>query len=98
MSAGLRKISDARFYSDKEQSERAARASIEFILSQREALQKIKGGDKYLSDVTDISKSIELTPGQKDYIDTIYEKTMKALGFDSFSRTFKPKKNNLRFG
>jgi len=34
----------------------------------------------------------DFTPNQLSYIDTIYEKTMKACGFDSFTTTFKPKK------
>lgn len=92
----LTKTPDARFANDKEQSERSARAQLQFITQHESSLVKIMNGRKYAIAASDLNSQKELfTDKQKSYIDVIYEKTMKALGLPHYSGTFKPRRNRI---
>lgn len=92
----LTKTSDARFVNDKEQSERSARAQLEFITANENSLIKILNGRKYAMAANELANCKELfTDKQKSYIDCIYEKTMKALGLPYYTGTFKPKRRTI---
>jgi hypothetical protein len=83
-----------KFLSDKKQSERSAREQLKFIFANKRSLFSIPSGAKLLNDAENMSRNEVLTDNQKSYIDTIYEKTMKSLGFESFERIYKPKRNH----
>jgi len=92
----LTKTPDARFANDKEQSERSARAQLEFILANKASLMKIINGRKYAMTADELSSNKEkLTDNQKSYIDVIYEKVMKSLGLPYYTGTFKPRRNRI---
>lgn len=92
----LTKTPDARFVNDKEQSERSARAQLEFILANKTSLMKIMNGRKYAMTADELSNNKEkLTDNQKSYVDVIYERTMKSLHLPYFTTTFKPKRGRV---
>ena len=93
----LDRINTTKFLSDKDQSERSARAQLSFIFMHEADLIKGKNGEKLLRDAKDMAECFTLSDKQKSYIDSIYEKVMKALGFESYTSTFRPRKKNLRF-
>jgi hypothetical protein len=91
------RINTARYLNDNSQAQRTAREQLKFILANGQYLLKVRGGEKYFEDAKDFIKMKDnFTEPQLSFIDVIYEKTMKGLGFESYSSTFKPKKG-LRF-
>jgi hypothetical protein len=89
----LDRVNDCRFLNDNKSAQRGAREQLKFILANGDKLLRLLNGKKYLITARDFQNMKEdFTPNQLSYIDTIYEKTMKACGFDSFTTTFKPKK------
>ncbi|MBS3945294.1 MAG: hypothetical protein KGZ42_07345 [Melioribacter sp.] len=96
----LDRISDCRFASDKVQAQRSAREQLKFILVNKEKLLRAKNGKKYLIVAISFDQIKEdLTPNQLSYVDSIYEMTMGAAGYESFKPTYKPNKRTfLRYG
>ena len=96
----LDKINKTVFHNDNPCAQRGAREYLKFILANKAALLKVKGGEDFYKAARNLSFIIEdLTPKQLSFIDVIYEKTMKGLGLESFSATYKPNnKTNLRYG
>lgn len=96
----LDRISDCRFASDKDLAQRTAREQLKFILANKDKLLKAKNGKKYLTVAISFDQMRDnLTPNQLSYVDSIYEKTMGAAGFESFKPTYKPNtKTLLRYG
>lgn len=89
----LQRISDSRFISDKEQAQRSAREQLKIIVANADKLLMLRGGKK-LSDIAfDFYKQKEnFTNKQLSFIDSIYERTMEAAGFESFAATYKPRR------
>lgn len=93
----LVKVNDVRFLNDNSQAQRTAREQLKFIIANGQYLLKVRGGENYHKTAKDFSNMKEkFTSPQLSYIDVIYEKTMKGLGYGSYSSTFKPKKG-LRY-
>jgi len=92
----LTKAPTTQFANDKDQSERSARAQLEFILANKASLMKIVNGRKSVMTAEELNSNKEkFTDNQKSYIDVIYERTMKALGLPYYTTTFKPRRNKI---
>ncbi|MHB8871647.1 MAG: hypothetical protein ACYC5G_04295 [Candidatus Doudnabacteria bacterium] len=92
----LDRINTTRFLNDNSQAQRSAREQLKFILAKGDKLLRIMNGRKYLMTAEDFAANKdEFSPKQLSYIDSIYEKTWKATGFDSFTATYKPTKKNI---
>jgi hypothetical protein len=93
---GLTKVNDCRFASDKGQAQRSAREQLKFIMANREKLLRIFNGRKLMMTADGFNEFKEpFTDNQLSYIDAIYERTMKACGFDSFTPTYKPSRKRF---
>ena len=89
----LDRVNDCRFLNDNKSAQRGTREQLKFILANGDKLLRLLNGKKSLITAQDFQNMKEdFTPNQLSYIDTIYERTMKACGFDSFTTTFKPRK------
>jgi len=98
----LKKLSSNVYSSDKGQSLNTALAQIEFITANKDALLKLRNGketlEKFNGIINNYKSTNHLTDNQKSFIDVIYEKTMKGLGFDSYLSTYKLNcKKHLRY-
>ena len=72
------------YFSGKQQQQRAAKANLDFILKYGDALLKVKDGDKHLKSAEGMNaQTTPFTEPQISYINGIYEKTMKGMGFPS---------------
>lgn len=92
----LDKINTTRYHSDVQQAQRSAREQLKFILANGDKLLQIMNGRKYLMTAEEFAAIKEdFTPKQLSYIDVIYEKTMRGVGFDSFTVTYKPMKRKF---
>ena len=76
-----------QYLDDTEQAQRASKQYLNFILSNKSALLKIRNGLKLYKIAEDMNSiQLELLTGkQMSYIDAIYEKTMKGLGYPSYT-------------
>jgi len=83
----LKKINTTRFHSDKQQSNNSAKALLEFCIANKQLFGKMKNGAKQLAVVvgfrTQLKQGVSLTPNQKSYLESIYEKVWEVAGFDS---------------
>lgn len=90
---GLGRTTNANFHSDKEQAQRLAKASLEFIWNNYDAFRK-KANSRQINDFHDFCNMARnkepFSDGQCSYIDDLYEKTMLGLGLPSY-RSMKSK-------
>jgi cytochrome c553 len=78
------RLPQTRYFSGKEQQQRAARENLKFILANLSSLKKVRGGEKLIEAAQSMSKQKEnLTDNQINYIANIYEKVFKGAGYDS---------------
>jgi hypothetical protein len=86
--SNLRRINNGKsFWSDGEQSQRAAEANIIFVNNNLSAFQnKANRTDliAFQSFKNMVNKKEKFTDKQKSYIDCMYEKTMAGLGLPSY--------------
>jgi len=80
------KMSKKNYHDDTAQTNRAAREYLSFILANMKFLLKHRNGQRHLEAILSISKTQndKFSPKQKSYIDSVYEMTMKGLGFPSY--------------
>ena len=89
----LGNINAGALHSDKESSQRLIKATMEFIMDNIEFLDNVRNGKKYREDAISLNKQdYPFTSNQLSYIDNIYEKVMKGMGFPSYQSTYKPKR------
>ena len=68
----------------KELIQSGAKAKLKIILGRRENLLKLRGGKKFVEATKSMNNSKEpLTPNQLNFVDSIYEKSWEAKGFES---------------
>ena len=97
--SGLRRINNLGFDRGLQQAQRSARANLQFILSNKKHLLKVKGGEKLIQAAENMSRWKEdLTPNQISFIESIYEKTFAGAGFESCELHIDRKRKGLRFG
>ena len=91
----LSRADNARFHSDKEQSQRSAEQTIRLIYDKYEYFVRVasdKEVNAFIQFRTMIRNKEPFTDNQKSYIDVLYETLMKGMGFDYFRTTYKPKR------
>ena len=94
----LIRVTDCRFMNDAGQAERSAREMLKTILANKSAFGNIKKGFKLYSDALDISNEKGmLTPGQRNYVENIYEEMWKGKNYESVDRHIDKKKKGLKF-
>lgn len=77
--------------SDRQLAQRNALETLRFIHHNKSKLSSLRNGAKYISAVEDIYNryndgSIQMSEKVLSYIDGLYEKTMKSMGFESVQR------------
>lgn len=94
---GVQRIPQTIYASDEKQSLNTAKIQIEFIEANLPALKEhTRNAEKIINDFSSIKAELMskgfITDKQRSYIDSMYEKVMKALGFGGFINTFKPRR------
>lgn len=78
-------MNNSRFYNDKSRAQRTAREQLKFIKANISALNKVDKRGTMLKAFNDFIRcKNSFTPKELSYIDSIYEATMKGLGFPSY--------------
>ncbi len=89
----LNRVTNPAYSNDMDQAQRGAKEQLKIILSNKSKLLKVRNGEKLLSIANSLNRNkTAFSPKQLSFIDSIYEKTMKGAGFESFTPTFKPKR------
>lgn len=80
----LNRLPTTRFFSGKEQQQRAARANLQIIMSNLSAFASLRNGKKLIHDAKSMNEQREgFTDNQINYITGIYEKVFETKGFGS---------------
>ena len=91
-----------RFESDRRTADATIRMQLQFVLSNLHHLRKVDKNGRMENAAVEfeaaIKKGEELTPGQRSYIDGIYEKTMLGAGLPAVNLHADRKKRGLKFG
>jgi hypothetical protein len=91
------RVPQNRYFSGKDQQQRAARENLKFILANLNSLKKVRGGIKLIEAAESMNKQKEpFTDNQINYIANIYEKVFKGAGYD-FAPVRHDKKKTLRY-
>jgi hypothetical protein len=89
------------YSSDKEQAQNTARIQIEFCIVNIEFLRKVDRKKKMENSLISFSQMLKIkepfTPNQLNYIDGIYEATMKGFNLPSIGLHIAKKKKGLRY-
>ena len=91
-----------RYESDRRQADASLRWQLDFILQNLGHLRKVDRNGRMEKAAMDFDEAIkrgeELTPGQRNYCDGIYEKVMLGAGFPAVSKHIDKKRRGLKFG
>jgi len=88
----LDRLNNSKFMSDKGQAQRSAREQLKFIIANKDKLMRIINGKNLIISAESLNNYQDnFTPKQLSFIDSIYEKTMKGFGFESYQTTYRPK-------
>jgi len=91
-----------RFSSDREQANKSLKAMLRFILDNRHQLAKVDKGNRMVRAAVEMNQllrdGIDLTPGQRSYVEGIYEATHKGAGYESCGVHVDKKRKGMRFG
>lgn len=75
------------FRSDRQQADRTVRIWLDHCLANVRALRSLRSGARHIQAVLDFQRLVEsgesLSPAQRRYLESIYEKTFEAKGFDA---------------
>jgi len=89
------------YSNDKERSQNTARIQIEFCIVNIEFLRKVDRKKKMENSLISFSEMLKnkepFTPNQLNYIDGIYEATMKGFNLPSIGLHIAKKKKGLRY-
>ncbi len=92
------RLPQTRYFSGRDQQQRAARANLEIIMKNLNALAGLRGGEKLIQAAKSMSAQKEqFTDNQINYITGIYEKIFEANGFESCKIKHDFGKRKLRF-
>ncbi len=96
----LDRINNRTFARNHEQAAAGAREQLRIIMANLHHLRKLRGGEKMIRAAQSFQGIIlrheTLTPNQLSFVDSIYEKTMKAAGFESVG-VHVDKKRGIRY-
>ncbi len=90
-----------RFSSDKRVADGSVRIMLDHCMANLEHLRKLRRGERYIEAVLSFDKIVregdELAPGQRSFLEGIYEKSFAGAGYESVSAHIDRKKS-LRYG
>ncbi len=91
-----------RFSSDRGEADRSLKIWLEHSLANIPHLLKLRRGARHVTALHSFEAMIrageEFTPGQKGYLEKIYELTFEGAGFESCKTHIDRKRKGLRFG
>lgn len=86
----------AKHNTDKALCQRTAKGNLEIIMQHLRVLKpELQNTAKEF--YNDVTRGVKLTESQLNYVDNIYEKVMKGLGFDSCNLHVDRKRKSLRY-
>jgi hypothetical protein len=89
-----------RFERSETQAVNTARVQLDMILANEDRVLKLRNGAEKVKAARDFDALLKsgerLTPGQRNYIDGIYEAMWKGAGFDSVNAHHDKPKGQLR--
>jgi hypothetical protein len=94
----LDRVTDCRFMNDAREAENSSREMLKIILANKSAFDNIKKGREFYSAAFDMSKEPgDLTPGQRSYVESIYERMWQGKNYESVPTHIDKKRKGLRF-
>ena len=91
-----------RFESDRRVADSTIKLQLQFILANLHHLRKVDKNGRMERAATEFDEALEkgeeLTPGQRSYVDGIYEATMSGASLPSISVHVDKKRRGLKFG
>jgi hypothetical protein len=91
-----------RFSSDRRQADSSIRSMLDLIMANIEHLRKVYRGGRMERAATSmlylVRQGEELTPGQRRYVEGIWESVMQSAGFESVPLHVDKKRKSVRFG